>query len=231
MRDISSVREEHPTKADEAYRTLRRAIVVGDIPANSPLDDAELARRYGTGRTPVREGLKRLAMEQLVVWPPRRTPFVRDIAIHDLHRLYEARLLIEVPAARLATARISAGELDELADTAERLWETAAGGQVYESVELDYALHLAITRGAHNRFLADAVDHLNCGSLRLWYIAHEQLGVAQLPADHRPIVDALRSRDPGRAESAAREHILLSHRKQLEIMSLPADRSFGAAAG
>jgi DNA-binding GntR family transcriptional regulator len=230
MLDISSL-DQMPTKADEAYRVLRRGIVVGDIPASSPLDDAELAKRYGTGRTPLREALKRLAQEQFIVWPPRRTAYVRELSLHDLHRLYEARLLIEVPAARLAASRITEAQLSELERISDELCAAAVKGQVYESIERDHALHLAITRGADNRFLAEAVGNLNCGSLRLWYVAHQQLGLAGVPADHKPIVEALRARDPERAEAAVREHILLSHRNQLEVKALPAEGVRLAAAG
>jgi GntR family transcriptional regulator, rspAB operon transcriptional repressor len=219
-----------PTKADGAYDALRRAIVVGEIEADSPLDDAELAARYGVGRTPVREALKRLAMEEFIRWPPRRTPYVRDLSLHDVHRLYESRLLIEVPAARLAAERITEAQLAEVARISELLPEVAARGEVYESVELDHALHLAITRAADNRFLADAVRHLNCGSLRLWYLAHQHLGLADVPAEHSGIVEALRTRDPARAEAAVREHILLSHSNQMRVQSLPADSFRGASA-
>jgi DNA-binding GntR family transcriptional regulator len=230
MLDISTF-ERMPTKADDAYRRLRRDIVVGDIPASSALDDAELARRYGTGRTPLREALKRLAQEQFIVWPPRRTPYVRELSLHDLHRLYESRLLIEVPAARLAASRITDQQLAAVAQISDALCEAARKGRVYESIEHDHALHLAITRGADNRFLADAVGHLNCGSLRLWFVAHQQLGLAGVPADHEPIVEALRARDPERAEAAVREHILLSHRNQLDVKALPAEGGPLAAAG
>ncbi len=219
-----------PTKAVEAYRLLRRAIVVGEIPANAPLDDAELAARYGAGRTPVREALKRLALEQFILWPARTTPYVRDLTLHDVHRLYESRLLIEVPAARLAAGRVTDAELEEIERIADQLVDAAARGQVYDSIELDHALHLAITRGADNRFLAEAVAHLNCGSLRLWFLAHQHIGVAKVSDEHRGIVDALRARDPDRAEASVRQHILLSHSNQMRIQSLPAD-GFRLASG
>lgn len=208
------------TKADMAYRALRRAIVVGEIRANERLDEAQLMTRYAIGRTPTREALKRLAMEQFVVWPPRNAPFVRGLGLHELHRLYESRLLLEVPAARLAADRVSLGQLSDIDDICAQLDEAAVAGDVYEAIEFDHSLHMAITRGADNRLLAEAVGNLNCGSLRLWYVAHQQLGLAQVSADHRRIVDALHDRDAEAAARAAREHILLSHAKQIHLNSL-----------
>ena len=96
------------TKADLAYRLLRRAIVVGEISGNEPLDEVALVGRFGTGRTPMREALKRLAQEQFIVWSPRRSPFVRDLSLQELLRLYESRMVMEVPAARLAATRVNA---------------------------------------------------------------------------------------------------------------------------
>ena len=205
------------TKADRAYSALRRAIVVGEIPANAALDENELMERLAAGRTPVREALKRLALEQFVMWPPRRTPYVLDLSSQDLHRLYESRFLLEEPAARLAATRISAAQLEHAQQLCDDLTSAASQGDVYASIEADHALHMAITRGSDNRFLTEAVDRLNCGSLRLWYVAHERLGLEDVPADHQEILDALRTRDPERAASAVRRHIQLSLDRQMKV--------------
>lgn len=223
MADISSSHRPR-TKAGQAYQALRRAIVIGEVPADVPLEDGDLAQRYATGRTPVREALKRLALEEFVVWPPRRAPYVRDLSLHDLQRLYESRLVIETRAARLAAPRILDQQLEEVHQLAVQLREAAEAGEVYEAVELDHQLHLAVAQGADNRFLAEAVDHLNCGSLRLWFVAQERLGMERVPSLHDDIVDALRSRDPDRAEAAVRHHILLSHERQMRLQSLPASQ-------
>jgi DNA-binding GntR family transcriptional regulator len=205
------------TKADHAYLLLRRAIVVGEIQAGEPLDELELTERFTIGRTPVREALKRLALEQFIVWPSRSTPYVRQMSQHDVHRLYESRLLMEKPAARLAATRITATQLDEVHRIGNELQVAAEAGDVYASIEADHALHIAITRGSDNRFLSEAVDRLNCGSLRLWYVAHEQLGLEHVAGQHQTIIDALDTRDPEAAEAAVHDHIILSLRRQIEL--------------
>ena len=208
------------TKAEHAYASLRRAIVVGEVAANTPLDEADLVTRLGTGRTPIREALKRLAMEQFIVWPAHRTPYVREVGAQELSRLYEARLLLEEPTARIAATRIGANQLRDLDLICDRMEEAAEVGKVYEAVELDHQLHLGIARGSDNRFLAEAVDNLNCGSLRLWYLSHQEIGLEKVPQNHRTILDALRSRDPDRAAEATRQHILNSLDRQLRRQSL-----------
>ncbi|MDN5853451.1 MAG: GntR family transcriptional regulator, partial [Actinomycetia bacterium] len=182
---------EATTKAGQAYRQLRRAIVVGDIGADDPLDEVELMERFGTGRTPVREALKRLTLEQFILWPPRRTPYVRNLTTEDVQRLYESRMLMEKPAARLAATRITPAQLDDVRRLGEELRSSSESGDVYASIEADHALHIAVTRGSDNRFLTEAVDRLNCGSLRLWYVAHKRLGLQSVADQHQSIIDAL----------------------------------------
>lgn len=205
------------TKADQAYERLRREIVIGAIDGETPLDEAEMMRRFDLGRTPFREALKRLALEQFVIWPPRRTPFVRTIGAGDLARLYEARLILEEHTASAAAERASDSEIDELVGILDSYTECIARNQVYEAVELDHALHHSIARASHNRYLAEAVRALNCGSLRLWYVAHDRLGMVGTDADHQAIVDAIRQHDKEGAAAAAREHVHESYRRQLRL--------------
>lgn len=173
--------------------------------------------RFQVGRTPVREALKRLALEQFLVWPPRRTPFVRNMSIQDVNRLYESRMLMEKPAARLAATRITRSQLDQVQRWGDELRAAADEGDVYRSIEADHSLHIAVSRGSDNRFLSEAVDRLNCGSLRLWYVAHERLGLEAVPDQHQSIIEALRNRDPDAAETAVHEHILVSFKRQLTL--------------
>lgn len=213
------------TKSDQAYQALRRGIVVGEIRANAPLDEADLMRRFDTGRTPIREALKRLALEQFVVWPPRRTAYVREVGPFEMGRLYESRLVLEEPVSRLAAERITDAELAELDGMCAELERAAEAGEVYEAVELDHRLHLAIAHGSDNRFLAEAVGNLNCGSLRLWYVAHKVLGLEGVPDDHRRIVESLRSRDPERAAAEARRHVFVSQERQLRLQALKPEQA------
>lgn len=205
------------TKADYAYLQLRRAIVVGQVTADAALDEVTLGKEFDLGRTPIREALKRLAQDQFIVWPARRSPYVRDLSFHELQRLYESRMLMEKPAAGLAATRASQAQLEEIQRLGDELRVAAESGDVYESIEADHALHIAITRGADNRFLTEAVDRLNCGSLRLWYVAHKQLGLERVPEQHQEIIDALSRRDAEAAEDAAKRHIQVSLGRQLKL--------------
>ena len=205
------------SKTELAYRRLRQAIVVSEIRPNEPLDEPALMARFEVGRTPLREALKRLALEQFIVWPQQRTPYVRAMTLGDLRKLYETRFLMEVPVCGLAAERATREALRELDAALEGIGDAAAAGDIYRAVEMDYALHSAIASGTQNRFLAEAINNLNCGSLLLWYQAHHQLGLGDAHETHLSLVEAIRRRDRLEAEGLMRQHILTSQRRQQEL--------------
>ena len=92
------------TKSNVAYDRARRDIVTGVIPANEPIDESALGARYGLGRTPIREALKQLRNDQLIVWPDRRSPYVPEIGVAHVKSLYEARTIFETQIAVLDKA-------------------------------------------------------------------------------------------------------------------------------
>ena len=222
-----TVHDPPKTKTDAAYQALRRAIVTGEIGPNEPLDENALQQRYRLGRTPLREALKRLAREQFATWPPHSTPFVRGVSADELNDLYQTRIILEEPASRMAAASITDAQLDRLDEISVQIEKLIAAGEIYHAVEADHALHLAIAQSTGNRFLAEAVSNLNCGSLRLWYTTHKRLHDQTQTPRHSHLVEALRSRDPERAAEETRRHILRSHQRQL---ALQAQRSIAPLA-
>lgn len=220
------------TKADTAYGALRRAIVTLAFEGGEPLDEVALGDRFGVGRTPLREALKRLALEQLIVAPPHRTPYVRPLNLTDVQPLYETRLLLEVPVAGLAAERITPAELAALDGNLAELAAAIARGDVYETVEIDYAFHSMVARATQNRYLADAINQLNRGSLRLWYLAHRTLGLGSVEPLHTEIVEALRRRTRTVAEEVMRQHVVRFQRRVIDAFALgiEAAASNGSAA-
>jgi DNA-binding GntR family transcriptional regulator len=176
--------------------------------------------RLGVGRTPIREAIKKLALEEFVIWPPHRTPYVRTTSAYDLAQLYEARHIFEIPAARLAAERANQSNLDEMALHCDLFDRAVDAKEMYDVAEHDYDFHLAIAKASQNRFLIDAVQHLNCGSLRLWFHSYIHLGTERINEDHRRELDAIQQRDAEQAATVGREHILFSHQRQLGLHGL-----------
>src|SRR5947209_3280892 len=100
--------------ADRAYVAIRDQLIMLEIQPNEPIDDDALARDLGVGRTPVREALKRLEGDRLVVSFPRRGTFATGVDITDLAHISEIRVQLEPLAARRAAERSSRALRDEL---------------------------------------------------------------------------------------------------------------------
>ncbi|MGW6659577.1 GntR family transcriptional regulator [Rhodococcus sp. NPDC055024] len=209
------------TKADQAYALLRRAIVVGDIGSDQPLDDSQLAERYGYGRTPMREALKRLAQEQFIVWHPRTPPSAREMTLKDIYRLQESRLVLEDAGVRLSAQRITSRQLDAVHSLTGQLQTALRNGNIYEAVELDFAIHNAVAAGSDNQYLVDAIDRMNSSSLRLWYRNYCGIGhLADETDKHTDIVEALDCRDPEAAAKAIQIHITESIETSIRLERL-----------
>src|SRR5213079_3018247 len=98
------------TRADNAYLTLREAIITAELPPGTVLREEDLMERVETGRTPVREAIQQLIRDGFVTVMPRRGTFVSAIHITDLAAIYEVRIHLESWEARLAAERLTPQE-------------------------------------------------------------------------------------------------------------------------
>jgi DNA-binding GntR family transcriptional regulator len=187
------------TLADRAYEDLRDRIVTLQVAPGEPIDEDRVGRDLGMGRTPVREAIKRLALEKLVIVFPRRGTFASDINITDLAHISDVRIVLEGHAAARAAERLTdplsrqlQGLLIEL-DADYRDEDHAA------LLELDGRVHRFIYRCADNPYLAEACDrHFNL-SLRIWYLALGRMpGLARHVHDHHDVLEAIAA-DPADA--------------------------------
>src|SRR5579859_2471349 len=101
--------------ADRAYDELRDRIVTLKISPGAPIDEDLIGEQLGMGRTPVREAIKRLSLENLVTVYPRRGTFASEINITDLAHISDVRVVLEGHAAYRAAERITESQRAELA--------------------------------------------------------------------------------------------------------------------
>jgi DNA-binding GntR family transcriptional regulator len=189
--------------AERAYHELRGLIVSLELAPGAVIDERDLMGRLGIGRTPIREALRRLALEQLVEVYPRRGMFVTGVDVRQLARLSEVRAVLEPEAARLAAERATdadRAELDHL------LAELDAGES--ELMELDERIHRAVYRAAHNDLLEATLEQYYALALRIWVLALEhRQDLEEAVEAHRDLVQAIRDGDGGRAAQIMRDHV------------------------
>jgi DNA-binding GntR family transcriptional regulator len=190
-----------------AYESIRQEITTLDLAPGSIINEQQLAEDLDMGLVPVREALKLLAHENLVVITPRHGLYVADVNIPDLEQLSEMRLALEGLSARLAAQRATPDDIIVL----EALRQEQAATPVEDSrrlFDVDHKFHQAISQAAHNKYLADSLERLFGLSQRLWYLALPRLGFLSSAVEkHLNLVDAIKSGDGDRAEQIMREHV------------------------
>jgi DNA-binding GntR family transcriptional regulator len=191
--------------ADRAYVELRDQIVTLAIPPGAPINEESVGRELEIGRTPVREAIKRLALENLVAVYPRRGTFATEINITDLAHISDVRVQLEGHAAFRAAQRLTPEQREEL----DRLLGTLDGdGDAEALMRLDAAVHRFIYRCAGNPYLRDTLERYLNLSLRIWYLVLGRL--PHLPErvhEHVALLHAIRDGDADRARTVAAEHV------------------------
>lgn len=197
-------RAEDPRRAHGIYDRLRGDIVHGVLRPNEPLIETELAERLGVSRTPIRESLQRLANDGLIVYRRRRW-YVYEHTAAEIREIYEVRAAQEGYAARLASERGTAEQLERIASAATAVDQAT----VDDRVLANEAFHDLINEACGNARLVDLIArtrlfHFNV-RLASAYSADE---LTRSSAQHADIVDAVTARDGARAEAVVRQHIL-----------------------
>jgi len=200
--------------SERAYQEIRRKIVTLELPPSTVINEGRLMSELGLGRTPIREALHRLALENLVIILPRRGMFVSHIRLTDLQQIFEVRTELERLCIRLAVARVTPAQLAALDELAQEFREHRNSGNNQALMDLDRRFHLLFYAAADNSFLQEALERLYYLSLRLWYLALNKIGPMQEALDqHLIIVEALKKRDAALAEATIVQHIANFHER------------------
>jgi DNA-binding GntR family transcriptional regulator len=190
-----------------AYELLRDRITTLGLVPGSALNEQALAAELGMGVMPVREALKLLAHDNLVVITPRHGLYVADVNVPDLEQLSEMRLALEGLSARLAAERATDDDLVVL----EALRQEQAATPPEDSrrlFEVDHKFHQAVARAAHNKYLAEGLERLFGLSQRLWYLALPKLGFLPSAVErHLDLVQAIKDGDADLAEEIMHLHV------------------------
>jgi DNA-binding GntR family transcriptional regulator len=195
--------------ADRAYVQLRDQIVTLALPPGAPINEELLGRELQMGRTPLREAIKRLALENLISVYPRRGTFVTEINITDLAHISDVRVQLEGHAAYRAAQLLTADQRAELDVLLERV-STPSGALM----ELDADVHRFVYRCAGNPYLQETLERYLNLSLRIWYLVLERLPhLFDRVHEHRELLAAIGGGDAQRAQSIAAEHVATFERE------------------
>jgi DNA-binding GntR family transcriptional regulator len=193
--------------SDRAYVALRDRLVSLRIPPGAPIDEEALTGELGVGRTPVREAIRRLALERLVVVYPRRGTFAAAINITSLTDITDVRVPLEAHAAERAAVLCDDDDRRE-ADGLIAELEAAESSQ-RSLIELDARVHRFVYRCCRNPYLEQDLDRYLNMSLRIWHLTWDRLPPLQERVrEHCQLLEAIRDGDAERAREIARAHVI-----------------------
>ncbi len=198
--------------AERAYRRLRDSIVQGALQAGSRISERSLATALGISAQPVREALRRLEQDGMVVTLPRRGTVVAEFGPERLAEMGRIRAALEGAAAALAAQRADDAALAGLDAQLAAMRAATEAGRADLVSDANERFHALIHAATGNVFLIRslaalrAYDHF--GRIRALGATPQELPRAL--AEHAGILDALRAQDPDTAESRMRAHVLRS---------------------
>lgn len=194
--------------SDRAYAEIRDRIVNLELAPGAPLAEEELMGWLGLGRTPIREAIKRLALESLVDIYPRRGTFVSEIQMTDLAAISEVRKEIEAYAAELAAGRFNEDEDGPVLRQLKERLETVEGEGVDAMMELDADVHHFIYAVARNPYLEGTLTRFFNLSFRIWKLSMKsKRGIAFSVVEHDRLLDAIATGEGQKAREIARRHV------------------------
>lgn len=208
MKEFTMNVNEYLPLRDVVFNTLREAILRGDLEPGERLMEIALANRLGVSRTPIREAIRKLELEGLVVMIPRRGAQVASITKKDLQDVLEVRSSLEVLATELACERIDSESLDHLKAALKRFKEALGSSDVAVIARADVDFHDVIFASTNNARLVQILNNLReqMYRYRLEYLkdftSHERL-----LHEHQRLVEAIEAHDKKTAVEIIKAHI------------------------
>lgn len=196
--------------ADRAYLAIRDKLIMLDIRPNDAIVESELAAELQFGRTPVREALKRLEADRLVVSYPRRGTFATGVDVADLRHISQIRVNLEPVASRTAAeaaSPVTRERLLKLADDTDAL--DVAGIDRNELMRWDLLVHRAIYRAAGNPHLEDVLVRYDNLATRIFCLFLDRLPtVAKHVGEHTELLRTIAGGDGDAAAEIALQHVI-----------------------
>lgn len=202
------------------FEHLREAIIKGKLRPGERLMEMQLADEMGVSRTPVREAIRKLELEGLVIMVPRRGAYVADLSIKDVAETFEIRSALEALAAALAAERITPEESEEMERILVRIGTAIENEDLQQTVELDEQYHNLMYQASRNDRLMQILNNLREQIQRFRITTLAMPGrVRGVLHEHRSIAEAISERNSELAHRLALEHIENAENALMEWMT------------
>ena len=200
--------DEYLPLRDVVFNTLREAILRGELKPGERLMEIQLANKLGVRRTPIREAIRKLELEGLVLMIPRKGAEVAQITEKSLRDVLEVRRALENLAVQLACLRMSPQTLADLKAAARAFEEILGGEDVTAVAEADVAFHDVIYMATDNQRLISLLNNLReqMYRYRVEYLKKKECH-KQLLWEHQEIIRAIEAGEIDVATKITEQHI------------------------
>ncbi len=207
-KDLKVNMNEYLPLRDVVFNTLREAILKGELKPGERLMEIQLAEQIGVSRTPIREAIRKLELEGLVIMIPRKGAEVAKISEKNLRDVLEVRRSLEELATELACQRITDDQITALEEAQQKFIEAVEVGDATQIADTDEAYHDIIYQATNNDRLVQILNNLReqMYRYRLEYIKDESKRQI-LIVEHDQILKAIKNRHVEEARRSMREHI------------------------
>lgn len=193
---------------DVVFNTLRQAILRGELKPGERLMEIQLANKLGVSRTPIREAIRKLELEGLVLMIPRKGAEVADITEKSLRDVLEVRKALEELAVQLTCDKITKEQIRELEEAAEEFKRILESSDVTEIAEADVHFHDIIYKATDNQRLIQLLNNLGeqMYRYRVEYLKNPE-AYPQLVAEHEEIIRHIERKEKEKATEIVCKHI------------------------
>lgn len=210
MKDFEVSINEYLPLRDVVFYALRTAILKGELEPGERLMEVALANKMGVSRTPIREAIRKLELEGLVIMIPRRGAEVASITEKDLVDVLEVRMFLEKLAAELACERRSEEDIEKLEKACKAFEESFKVNDITVHAERDVDFHDAIFQATGNTRLIQILNNLReqMYRYRLEYLKNKGAH-SRIVKEHKEILEAIKEGDSAKAGKLVYEHVLV----------------------
>ena len=193
---------------DVVFNTLRQAILTGELKPGERLMEIHLANKLGVSRTPIREAIRKLELEGLVLMIPRKGAEVAEITEKSLRDVLEVRRALEELSVQLACEKITKEEIRELERVAKEFQQVVKSSDITEIAEVDVRFHDIIYTATDNQKLIQLLNNLREQMYRYRVEYLKRDGVfPQLIAEHEAIIRHIENNEKEKATEVMCRHI------------------------
>lgn len=223
---LEEITEELLKEKDCIYNLLKQWIVEGKLEPAEKISDLEIAKVFHVSRTPVREALKRLEAQKLIVMKPGKSTIVSEIETNNIEQWYQPMSVLQQLATKIAASRMTPEHILHLNEINENFRIALEKNRHLDSFEYDKEFHEYILKVAGNEYIIDFCNTLMIHIQRLEY-KHFKTGgkIIQSVMDHQKIIQAFEVKDEFMAQQMMLNNWQMTVLNLRAILNIPPEES------